>query len=73
MKNITQLILINYLGSHYVLRLEKWRNSNSWRVGLNWWSENDYEFVCEGKTLKEALHMAYRYVTEDITKPLPSL
>lgn len=54
--------LVTELGKRYVLRIEKWKDEESWRVGLNWYDKDNFHYVCEKKTLREALQNAYDYV-----------
>ena len=44
------------IGSKAVLRIEQWRDKfGNWRCGVNWFSEDRYDFICEKPTLKECL------------------
>lgn len=43
---------IEYISSKRVLRIEKWRGQNAWRAGIDWYSEKDFNFVCEQPTLE---------------------
>ena len=75
MKNYNYNQLLKYLAENFVVRLEQWKDKSAWRVGLNWFTADDYEFVCEAETLPKAVRNAYRYATEEKTnpiKPLPS-
>ncbi len=53
--------LVESLGSKYSLRIEKWKNEKAWRVGLDWYSQKDYLFICEQPTLLDALIMCMKY------------
>lgn len=54
--------MIEVLGGKYQVRIEQWKDgSTSWRVGLDWFDGDDYMYVCEGKSLDEAVKMAYEY------------
>lgn len=46
-----------------VLRIERWSDSNKhWRVGIDWFGEEDYEYIVEKSTLIEALVSAKDYL-----------
>ncbi len=64
---MTPFEIIQYIGARDVLRIEQWRNDEkgnrvydgSWRVGINWFSDTEYDFIVEKPTLDEALTVAY--------------
>jgi len=54
-KNMTYLQKIKYIGQHGVLRLEMWRDpkdNGAWRGGVNWYGEDNFDFVCEKLTME---------------------
>ena len=54
--------MIREIGSDRSLRIEQWRDQwGHWRVGVDWFSEEDCAFVCEKKELSHALFEAYEY------------
>ncbi len=54
---ISQLVF--ELGATKSLRIEMWRDgSNAWRVGLDWFGEDDFAYLCEDTSLLSALKMA---------------
>jgi hypothetical protein len=55
--------LVEYIGSRKVLRVERWRDEHKhWRAGIEWFSEDRYEYVCEMPTLKECLMKIYDHL-----------
>ena len=60
---------IEEIGSQYSLRLEQWQDSAGyWRAGLNWYGEDNYEYICEHKTIEECLKSIKDYIAEE--KPI---
>lgn len=54
---------IEKIASIKMLRIERWRDSyKHWRVGIEWYGENEYEFVCEYPTLDECLDKIIWYI-----------
>ncbi len=54
----------NKLGK-YEITLVQWQDKwQHWRLGLDWKSEDDYEFICEKPTIEECLDLAIKYVEE---------
>jgi len=48
--------MIEKIASFKMLRIERWRDKwGHWRAGIEWYSEDEYEFLCEKPTLKECL------------------
>jgi hypothetical protein len=61
---MNEIEMIEWLANEeneYTVTCDRWPNGH-WRVGLDWWGENKYVFICEQPTLKEALAMAVDYV-----------
>ena len=57
--------LIHQIGAKKALRIEQWRDKDSngaWRAGIEWFSADNYEFLCEQPTLLEALRMVRDYM-----------
>lgn len=60
---MTTLQKIKAISSHGAFRIEQWRDKHgSWRAGFEWYTEEDYEFVCEKKTFNEAVDLVFKYV-----------
>jgi len=59
--------LIETLGSKYMVRIEKWKDGSAWRVGLDWYSEDNYLFLCEKPTLIEAIQCASLNFLDTVT------
>jgi len=59
---------IRYIGANKMLRIEQWRDAEgrpefqSWRAGIEWYGEDDYEFICEYDTLDECLDAIIKYI-----------
>jgi hypothetical protein len=48
--------LIHEIASKHTLRIEQWRDgSGAWRAGIEWYSDTQYEFICEKPTLLDCL------------------
>src|SRR3990167_7998999 len=46
--------LIQMIGSQKMLRIEQWKDEHKhWRAGIEWYGENNYEFIVEKPTLLE--------------------
>lgn len=59
----TTLEKIEYIGSKKMLRLEQWRNPlGAWRAGIEWYSEDRVEFMCECDTLDKCLDKIILYM-----------
>lgn len=55
--------LVEVIGSKKMLRLERWRDQyKHWRVGLEWYSEEDYEYLVEAEKLIDALRSAAHHL-----------
>ena len=55
--------LIDQIGSLKSLRIEKWREKQGyWRAGIEWYGENEYEYICEYPTLIECLRSINKYL-----------
>lgn len=56
--------LVRKIGSQKMLRIEQWRGETpgAWRVGIEWYSPEKYEFICEKPELEDALKLALDYV-----------
>lgn len=53
---IREAQLVNEIGSQKMLRVERWKDEwKHWRAGVEWYGENEYEFICEYPTLLECL------------------
>ena len=49
--------------SRYKITLRQWKDEwKHWRLGLDWNSETDYEFLCEKPTVEECLDCAISYL-----------
>lgn len=60
-EKIAQLTL--EIGSKKMLRVERWRDEfGSWRAGIEWYDEDQYEFLCECNTLTECLEKIKRFM-----------
>lgn len=47
-----------------VLRIERWRDEyKHWRVGINWFSEDEFDFVVEKPTLEECMLAVDEFLT----------
>ena len=58
-------ILIEFLSGNYSVQCDQWMDEwKAWRVGLNWNSEDEYDYLCEQKELVDALFMATQHVLE---------
>ena len=54
---MTTIEKIEYIGSKKMLRMERWRNPlGAWRVGIEWYSEDRVEFMCEHDSLDTCLN-----------------
>lgn len=61
MNELEQLIF--KIGSSKMLRIERWRDDGKyWRAGIEWYSQDDYEFICEYPTLLECLKKIYEFI-----------
>ena len=60
---MTTLEKVIFIASRASLRIEKWRDAphEAWRAGIEWYGENDYEFVCEYATIDECLDGIIEY------------
>lgn len=48
--------MILAIGSKKMLRVEKWKDKHGhWRAGIEWYGEDEYEFIVEKPSLKECL------------------
>lgn len=50
--------LIHRIASQKMLRIEQWRDpsdNGAWRAGIEWYDGDDYEFICEYKSIVECL------------------
>lgn len=56
--------LIHEIGAKKMLRIEQWRDGSAWRAGIEWYGEDNYEFICEQKTLLECLRMIKEYLNK---------
>ena len=66
---MTELEMIKDIGSKKMLRIEQWRDKwGSWRVGIEWYDEDRYEFVCEYPTLMKCLQECINYLNDKETK-----
>ena len=62
---MSELQMIKEIGSKKMLRMEQWRDDfGSWRVGIEWYDEDNYEFVCEYPTLKMCLKECINYINK---------
>ena len=49
------------------LRIEKWRNTaSSYRAGVEWYTERDYEFIVEKESILECLHVIKSYLKGEL-------
>ena len=56
---------IEALGRRYKkVTFIEWKDAHSWRGGLDWWDEDDYELVVEKKTLKEVVNAMHDYMEQ---------
>jgi hypothetical protein len=63
MKQDTVKSLIEKIGSKKMLRIERWRdNFKHWRVGIEWYGKDDYEFICEYADLRKCLICVSEYL-----------
>lgn len=54
--------MIREISAQRSLTIQQWRDQwGHWRVGIDWWGENDYWFIVEKRTLESALHEAYLF------------
>lgn len=59
-------ILIHQIGEKKSLRIEQWRDEwKHWRAGIEWYGENDYQFICEYPTLVECLRKIKEFMDKD--------
>ncbi len=56
-------MLIEEIGAKKSLRIEQWHNGDGWRAGIEWYAENDFEFICEKPTLLECLQTIKTHLT----------
>ena len=62
---MSELQMIKEIGSKKMLRVEQWRDEfGSWRAGIEWYDEDNYEFVCEYPTLKKCLQEILNYISD---------
>ena len=55
--------LVRYIGAKHTLRIEQWDDRfRAWRCGVDWYSEDDFVFVCEEKELIDALKMCKDFI-----------
>lgn len=67
MENLTLEQKIEYIGSKKMLRLEQWRDEHgAWRAGIEWYSSDRYEFICEKPTLDECLDLIIQYMRGEL-------
>lgn len=56
------------LGKLAMVRIEQWRREGTpgdqWRVGIEWYGDDDYLFICEQPTLLQALEMVLDHKEE---------
>jgi len=58
--------LVREISEKKMLRIERWRDDyKHYRVGIEWYGEDDYEFICEKPTLLDALQLAYDYLNDE--------
>jgi len=58
--------MIEYLSTNSTVKMEQWNDEYKyWRVGLNWFSEDDYCYVVEKKELCDALWELVKELLED--------
>lgn len=58
-----ELWLIKWISSEKMLRIERWRDEyKHWRAGIEWYSEDRYEFIVEKPTLLECLQAIRDYM-----------
>lgn len=59
---------IDFIGTQKMLRIERWRDKEnreqymSWRAGIEWYSQDLYEFICEYPTINECLDKIIDYM-----------
>ena len=54
--------MIEFLKKDYKIRVEQWNDEwGHWRVGLDWFNLEDFEFVVEKEELADALWEAVKY------------
>jgi len=58
------IVLIQQYGA---LRMEQYGDIyRYWRVGIDWFTEDSYEFVCEKENLIDALWEAVKYIDDNV-------
>ena len=57
---------IDFIGSRKMLRVARWRGDSygGWRAGIEWYSEERNEFMCERRTLDECLSVIIDWMTQ---------
>lgn len=57
--------MVEEIASRKSLRIEKWRDkAGHWRAGVEWFSEDNYDFICEKPTLLECLETIWKHRKE---------
>ena len=57
---------IRHIASKKMLRIEQWRDgSGSWRAGIEWYSDERLEYMCECPTLDDCLDLIIAYMYND--------
>ncbi len=56
---------ITYIASKKSLRIEQWRDGHGhWRAGIEWYDQDNFEFICEKHTLEECLDMIIEHMKD---------
>lgn len=68
-----QLDIIEEICKTHVFRLERWGSLfdgelGNYRAGLDWFGEDDNNFVCEYPTIEECLKRIQEYIIDEDTE-----